>query len=66
MGLKAIPVKTKEELEKIDGLVIPGGESTAITIVAEPTGMWEALQVWLKQEKPVWVNPIFHLLDPMF
>lgn len=30
LGFEAIPVKRKEELETIDGLIFPGGESTTI------------------------------------
>jgi 5'-phosphate synthase pdxT subunit len=30
LGVEAIAVKTKEQLEGIEGLIIPGGESTAI------------------------------------
>ena len=30
LGIPAIPVKTRSELETVAGLVIPGGESTTI------------------------------------
>jgi 5'-phosphate synthase pdxT subunit len=29
-GAEAVPVKTREELEQVDGLIIPGGESTTV------------------------------------
>ncbi|KAJ1543363.1 hypothetical protein HK096_008528 [Nowakowskiella sp. JEL0078] len=53
----AFPVKTLKDLEdlEIDGLIIPGGESTAIALVAERTGIWDALYKWVHESgKAVW------------
>ncbi|KAJ3123302.1 hypothetical protein HK098_002039 [Nowakowskiella sp. JEL0407] len=55
--IKAYPVKTLEQLqdEKMDGLIIPGGESTTIALVAERTGVWDALKDWVhNSRKAVW------------
>jgi pyridoxal 5'-phosphate synthase pdxT subunit len=50
-----IQVRTPEELEKCDALIIPGGESTAISLVAERTGLLGPLRDFVKiQKKPVW------------
>lgn len=38
-GAEGREVRTAKDFEGIDGLVIPGGESTAMTLVAERTGM---------------------------
>jgi pyridoxal 5'-phosphate synthase pdxT subunit len=44
LGARARPVRTRKDLEDLDGLVIPGGESTTMTIgidrerLAEPLG----------------------------
>lgn len=50
-----IEVRTVPELESCDALVLPGGESTAISLVAERTGMLQPLRDFVKkQRKPVW------------
>lgn len=38
-GAEAREVRAAKDFEGIDGLVIPGGESTAMALVAERTGM---------------------------
>lgn len=50
-----IQVRTPEELAHCDALVIPGGESTSISLVAERTGLLEPLRRFVKHDqKPVW------------
>lgn len=50
-----IEVRTREHLEKCSGLVIPGGESTAISLVAERTGMLGPLRDFIHDtNKAVW------------
>lgn len=36
---KATPIRTRKELEAVDGLIIPGGESTTISRLLEKAGM---------------------------
>lgn len=48
-----VPVRTVEELSKCDSLVIPGGESTAMSLIAERTQMLEPLRQFAAS-KPVW------------
>jgi 5'-phosphate synthase pdxT subunit len=45
-GLGGMPseVRTPEDLEELDGLVIPGGESTTITMGIESVGLDEAIR----------------------
>lgn len=38
------PVRTKEELAGLDGLIIPGGESTTLQKLCEREGMFEAIR----------------------
>ena len=45
---RVFEVRTVEQLESCDGLVIPGGESTAISLVAARSGMLEALRDFVK------------------
>lgn len=48
-----IEVKTPEKLQQCSALVIPGGESTSMSLIAERTGMLEPLRQFVL-EKPVW------------
>ncbi|KAK6202635.1 SNO glutamine amidotransferase family-domain-containing protein [Scheffersomyces amazonensis] len=54
-NFKFIEVRTPEELEQCDSLVIPGGESTSISLIAERTQMLQPLLDFVKDEsKSVW------------
>jgi 5'-phosphate synthase pdxT subunit len=44
LGAEPVEVRLPKELEGIDGLIIPGGESTAITRLMELYGLDEALR----------------------
>ena len=44
MGLDPVMVRRPEELERLDGLIIPGGESTTIGKLAERFGLVEPLR----------------------
>ena len=46
-------VRLAEELEGLDGLIIPGGESTTIGKLAIDFGMMEPL-IQFGEEKPIW------------
>lgn len=46
-------VRTADQLSHCDSLVIPGGESTAMSLVAERTGLMDPLVEFVAQ-KPVW------------
>lgn len=46
-------VRTPEELAACDALVIPGGESTTMAILARTSGLLEPLRQFVR-EKPVW------------
>lgn len=52
LGADAIAVKTEEQLQSVDGLVIPGGESTTISKLLVIFGMLEPLRKFA-QSKPV-------------
>ncbi|KAL2064270.1 hypothetical protein VTL71DRAFT_4764 [Oculimacula yallundae] len=50
-----IEVRTQVELSSCDGLIIPGGESTAISLVAQRSNMLEPLRDFVKvTRKPTW------------
>jgi pyridoxal 5'-phosphate synthase pdxT subunit len=44
LGAKPVEVRKPEQLEDVDGLIIPGGESTAITRLIQIYGLEEALR----------------------
>ena len=53
LGVEAVEVRLPADLEGLDGLIIPGGESTTIGKLAETYGLMEPLKGFAK-EKPVW------------
>jgi pyridoxal 5'-phosphate synthase pdxT subunit len=44
MGVKYVFVRTPEDLERVDGLILPGGESTTHMKLLAETGLDEAIQ----------------------
>lgn len=50
----ALEVKTTDDLHKIDGLIIPGGESTTIGTLLKVTGLLEPLRTRIKNGLPTW------------
>lgn len=53
-GVEAFEVRTKDELMRADGLVIPGGESTTMALIAERWGLIPELRAFSAQKRPVW------------
>jgi len=53
MGHTAVEVRLPRELEGLDGLIIPGGESTTIGKLAVQYGLMEPIRE-LARAKPVW------------
>ncbi len=54
LGVEAVEVRKAEQLADLDGLIIPGGESTSMGLVAERWGLVEPLRAWVEAGKPVW------------
>lgn len=54
LGVEAFVVKTISDLERIDGLIIPGGESTSIGRIAKVTGVGEKIVELAKQGLPIY------------
>lgn len=52
-GGEAMPVKTREEIARVDGLIIPGGESTTVGKLLERFGLMEAVRALPAQGKPI-------------
>jgi 5'-phosphate synthase pdxT subunit len=53
LGVEAVEVRLPEDLEGLDGLIIPGGESTTIGKLAVQYGLVELLRDFAAR-KPVW------------
>lgn len=52
-GCEAVIVKTKEQLNDIDGLIIPGGESTTIRKLMDRYGLIEPIRNFGLNGKPI-------------
>ncbi len=53
LGVGTIEVRTKDELDSIDALVMPGGESTTMSMLLERSGMLDPLRCRLADGLPV-------------
>lgn len=54
LGAQTRQVRQPEELRGLDGLVIPGGESTTFCRLMEDFGFYEPLRAVIKRGMPVW------------
>jgi pyridoxal 5'-phosphate synthase pdxT subunit len=54
LGVEAVEVRKAEQLDDLDGLIIPGGESTTMGLVAERWGLVEPLRHWVHSGRPTW------------
>ena len=54
LGLEAPLVRTPGELDAVDALILPGGESTTIARLARSSGLWEPLASRLAAGMPAW------------
>jgi 5'-phosphate synthase pdxT subunit len=53
--IRVLQVRTVPQLLACDGLILPGGESTAMALVGEGSGMMQVLQTQIHQRHlPVW------------
>lgn len=52
VGVEPVPVRTSEEVEGVDALVVPGGESTTIGKLAERFGLLEPLRRRIRDGMP--------------
>ncbi|WP_369901568.1 pyridoxal 5'-phosphate synthase glutaminase subunit PdxT [Bacillus manliponensis] len=52
-GAKAVIVKRVEQLQEVDGLILPGGESTTMRRLIDKYHFMEPLRQFAKEEKPM-------------
>lgn len=54
IDIEAVPVKTESEINSVDALVLPGGESTTIAKLARIFGVFDLLKTKIKSGIPVY------------
>jgi len=54
IGVEPIEVRLPRHLEGLDGLIIPGGESTTTGKVAEEWGLLEPIRAFAQSGRPLW------------
>ncbi len=54
LGAQPVEVRLPQDLDGLDGLIIPGGESTTIGKLATQFGLIEPLQQFVEAGQPVW------------
>ena len=52
-GAEGLPIKRVEQLEEVEGLIIPGGESTTIGKLMRKYGFIDAIREFSNQGKPI-------------
>ncbi len=52
-GVEAVPVKSAQDLENLDGLILPGGESTTMRRLIDTYGLLKPLKQFAMHDKPV-------------
>ena len=54
LGVQPVEVRLPEHLEGLAGLIIPGGESTTIGLLAQKWGLLEPLREFARSGQPLW------------
>lgn len=54
LGVEAVEIRLPYQLNGLDGIIIPGGESTSIGRIGERYGLLEPLREWALQGRPMW------------
>lgn len=54
LGVPSVEVRLPEHLEGLDGLIIPGGESTTMGLLAQKWNLLEPLRAFARSGRPIW------------
>lgn len=54
LGYSCRQIRRADEFAEIDGLILPGGESTTMAIVCEESGLFPALRKWVHDKRPTY------------
>jgi 5'-phosphate synthase pdxT subunit len=52
--ISIVEVRQPKDLEEIDGLIIPGGESTTLSVFLAQNDFERQMNLWLNKKKIVW------------
>jgi len=52
-GFSVVEIRTAPELDAVDGLVLPGGESTTQLKLLRRFNLWEPLDAYVKSRRPI-------------
>src|SRR5512134_2546182 len=53
-NLKAVEVRTPQDLEGVERAVLPGGESTTVGLLMDRYGLGDAIKERVKKGMPLW------------
>ena len=54
LGAAALEVRLPGDLQRVDGLIIPGGESTTMGKIAHAYGLIEPIRALARADTPIW------------
>eukprot|EP01033_Poteriospumella_lacustris_P019333 gene19333-13981_t len=54
VGHRSKEIRVPEDMNDVDGIILPGGESTAMAIVGEKRGLFPELKRWVAEGRPIW------------
>jgi 5'-phosphate synthase pdxT subunit len=54
LGVEAPPIRLPDELDILDGLIIPGGESTTMLRLMESFGLLQSIREMARDGLPIW------------
>ncbi|HXZ95198.1 MAG TPA: pyridoxal 5'-phosphate synthase glutaminase subunit PdxT [Dehalococcoidia bacterium] len=54
LGVEALPIRLPHELDTLDGLIIPGGESTTMLRLMESFGLLQPIKEMAQHGLPIW------------
>lgn len=54
LSMKICEVRFPKDLEELDGLIIPGGESTTLSVFLSKNDFYRQLMDWLGKNKIIW------------
>lgn len=53
LGARTLPIRKMEQLQQVQGLIIPGGESTTLIKLMDAFDFWDPLRTWITAGHPV-------------
>jgi len=54
VGGQVKEIRRTDDFDDVDGIILPGGESTTMSIVGERWGVFPKLREWVGANKPIW------------